>query len=112
MVILEASDYVSVDTVPPFTGHIMIDFCSIFESAEATKILKEYMNVIICMYKNVSSPGWTKSKLKNYKLCSSNSRDLLVKFSTIVSHPRWATRIWHTLGYSCVAIREAWERGS
>lgn len=42
---LEDSEYDSVDIVSPFTGAIVDEFCGLFETAVATKIFTEYVDV-------------------------------------------------------------------
>lgn len=45
----EASDYDSVDSVSPFIGAIVKNFCSQFESAVATKSFIDNVDVVDCM---------------------------------------------------------------
>lgn len=46
MGILEAYDYDSADIVSPFIGAIVDGFCGLFEIAEVTKTLTEYVDLV------------------------------------------------------------------
>lgn len=75
MSMLEVSDYDSTDIVSPLISALVNRFCSLFEAAEAIKSFTEYVDVVNCMYKKKSIPGWTKSEVSKlgYRLILLNS---------------------------------------
>lgn len=54
---LESFDCDAADIVSPFIGAIVHEFRGLFETAEATNIFTEYVDMASCMYKKYVSPG-------------------------------------------------------
>ncbi|NJK52916.1 MAG: hypothetical protein HC936_08975 [Leptolyngbyaceae cyanobacterium SU_3_3] len=102
---LEASDYDAVDNVSPFLGAIVDSLCGLNSTAEVTKAMTEYVDMVNFVFRRHLNFEWTKEtivlldrRIRSFK----KAKFAFEKYQVSGMH----TQKWHALDHLCEAISD------